>query len=395
MANPKFSPGLKTWMPFYLWRIDRYFTLAYLKVLGLIIAGMVVLVTISDAFQHFDDFIIYSRGQDLDTWNTILLFTNYYSAFVPQIIFQYLLPLSLLLAATITATSAYAGPRGNNEYTVLRSVGLSIKRSILPLILPSFFLMLAFQASRDFFLPGMVRQANSIMNRMRNRPNIPVDVSLIYGADFQTVAIGYFSPENQAYNLILEVRDLAKYQRGDINLGDNDFVAYRASQAQLELNADGVYQWRPLLKADRSVFTRFSREQEAWTTPIPTNLTPAMIERQTLGDMVCSWQELFAMLSDNAGARFEIHWRLADQIECVILVMIGLGICMGRMLRTNQASYIQAATVAILTTSCFYGLRMAGRSLWESGTLSPVDAAWYPLGIGVIFLLPIVLWMER
>ncbi len=328
------SPPLSTWIPFGLWRVDRYFALAYIKALLLILAALATLVAIGDLFQRFDDFIMYSRTENLDLRETVGLFARYYATFVPQLIFQYMFPLSMLLAGAITATSAYAGPRGNNEYTVLRSVGVSVMRSLVPLIFPALVVAVAFQASRDYYLPHMVREGSAILNRLRNRTTSPVDISLVHGGEFHTAAIGWFSPEGVAYNLILEVRDLAKYQRGDVKQGDNDFVAFRASKAALEPRPDGEgYQWQPLENGEAQVFTRFSRRTQPWTTPIPTSLTPAMIDRQTLGDAVCSWRELAAMQRDNSGARFEIHWRLADPLACGILLVWGLCLCVGSMLR--------------------------------------------------------------
>lgn len=389
-------PPLSTLLPFGLWRVDKYFSLSYIKTFFLIIAALAALVAIGDIFQRFDDIIIFSRNNDLDLGATGMLFLRYYSAFVPQLVFQYMFPLSMLLAAAITATSAYAGPRGNNEYVVLRSVGVSVRRALLPLIVPALIIAVAFQASRDYFLPYMVRESSSILNDLRNRTSMPVDISLVHGDDFHTAAIGWFSPQGIAYNLILETRDVRKYQRGDAAAGDNDFVAYRASRATLEPRPGGDgYQWRPLENAEVQIFSRFSRRVEPWAAPVATSLSPAMIDRQTLGDAVCSWSELLAMQKDNSGARFEIHWRLADPVACGLLILWGMSICMGRMLRGKSAGYIHAVAVSMVAAGLFYVLRLFGKSLWESAVLSPAEAAWLPLAVALLATVPTLIWMER
>lgn len=390
------SPPLTTWLPFGLWRVDKYFSWSYVKTLVLIIAALATLVTIGDVFQRFDDIIIYSRNNNLDWSDTAAIFLRYYTTFVPQLILQHMFPLSMLLAAAITATASYAGPRGNNEYTVLRSVGVSASRAMLPLIVPALLFSFLFQATRDNYLPFMVRESSSIHNTLRDRTSTPVDISLVYGAEFHTAAIGWFGPDWVGHNMILEVRNLKSYQRGDVREGDNDFVAYRATSARLEQRPEGLgFQWVPLTDAEAQVFTRFSRRIVPWDRPIPTNLTPAMIDRQTLGDAVCSWQELYTMQKDNSGARFEIHWRLSEPIGACVLMVWGMGICMGRMLRGKGSGYVQAVAVSMLATAAFYGLRLFGKSLWESALLAPAPAAWLPILLGILIAIPIALWVER
>ena len=396
MRKKMSKPGLTTWLPFGLWRIDKYFIAAYIKTLVLILLAMAVLVTIGDAFQRFDDFIFYSRENNLELWDIAPFFFRYYAAFAPQLILQYMFPLSMLLAAAITATSSFAGPRGNNEYTVIRSVGIPVRRTIMPLVIPAIAAAVAFQGARDFFLPDMVRTRNDIANMMNNRTSAPVNISLIHNDDFQSASVGWFSPDAIGYNVIIEVRNVHQYQRGDSRRGDNDFVAFRANRVSLEpIPNAGGYQWRPLEAAEAQVFTRFSRRVEPWTIPIPTSLTPAMIERQTLGDAVCSWEDLLAMRHDNSGARFEIHWRLADPVGAGILLILGLALIMGRMLRGKSPTYIQAIIISMLTTGGLYVLRLFGKSLWESGALSPVEAAWLPLAAAFLFAVPAMVWMER
>ncbi len=396
MSQRMHKPRLRTWIPFGLRRVDTYFSFAYLKIFVLIFAALAMLIAVADVFQNFDKFIIYSRTENLDLYQTASLIFHYYASFAPFLLFRYMFQLAMLLSAVITATSAYLGPRGNNEYTVLRSVGVSVRRAILPLVIPAFFISIVFQATRDYYLPGMVRTEHVINNLIKGESYSPIDISLVYGPDFHSASMGYFSSEAVAYNLILEVRDLERYQRGDALQGDNDFVSYQAREAALELRPDGEgYQWRPLRNAEMQTFTRFSRKASPWTTPVPTSLTPAMIERQTLGDAVCSWRELNAMRLDNSGARFELHWRLAEPIAACLLMVWGLGICMGRMLRGRGTSYIQSIAVSMLITGLFTSLRLAGKSLWETGTLAPPAAARLPIAVAVLISIPIVAWMER
>ncbi len=382
-------------MPFGLWRIDWYFITFYLRTFLLILFALGALVAIGDIFQQFDGFLLLARQENYDLPTTVRLFIRYYTAFIPQLVLQYMLPVSLLVAASITVTSSYAGPRGNNEYTVLRSSGIPVLRAFFPLLFPAFLLALLFQGSRDHFLPEMVRESNAIYNRLNSRTANPTSITHYGRHGIQTAAIGYFSPDAVAHNLILEVRAPIVFQRGDPELGDNDFTAFRAAAAKLEETPEGGYQWVPLEKGEVHMYTRYARRKRDWTVPVPTEITPAMIERQPLGDAVSSWRDLMLMQRDNPGARFEMHWRLADPIACFLLVVWGTGTCMGRMLRGKPASYIQSISISVLAAALFYGLRLAGKSLWENGMVDPVQGAWLPIGVGIIIAVPIALWMER
>lgn len=395
MRRQQYKSWVSVWFPFGLWRVDWYFVRFYMRALILIIVALAALVAIGDMFQRFDDFVMLSRREDHDLAAGVMLFLRYYGTWVPQLIFQYMLPVTMLMAASITATAAYAGPRGNNEYIVIRSAGIPVLRAFLPLLFPAIVVAVAFQATRDLYLPDMVRESNAILNRLKSRVSNPLSVIHFGEHDVQTAAIGYFSPDGVAHNLILEVRGTEAFRRGDPNLGDNDFTTYRAASARLEKTPDGDYQWVPLEKGEVHLYTRFFRRARPWTQPVPTGLTPAMIERQPLGDAVSSWQDLALMMRDNPGARFEMHWRLAEPVGCILLIMWGTGLCMGRMLRGGSSSFISSITLSMVAAALFYILRLAGKTLWESGMLTVEEGVWYPMAAAAVIALPIALWMER
>ena len=395
MRQTAYKSWLSVWRPLGLRRIDMYFIRFYLKAFVLILLALAALVTIGDMFQRFGDFVMLAQRENQDLETSILFFLRYYGSFVPQLIFQYMFPVTMLLAASITATSAYAGPRGNNEYIVIRSAGIPILRAFLPLLMPALLIAVGFQVGRDAFLPGMVREAHAINNRLKQRVGVPVSVIHPGEKDVQTVTIGWFGPDAVGHNMILEIRDLERFQRGEPARGDNEFTAYRAAAARLELAADGIYYWVPMEKARIHTYGRFTRRDDPWTDPVPTSMTPAMIERQTLGDAVSSWRDLLLMRVDNPSAEFEMHWRLADPLSCCLLVLLGTGLCMWRMLRGRNANYIQSITLSMLTAALFYVCRLAGKTLWESGILSPVEGVWFPLAAAAVLVLPIIFWMER
>lgn len=381
-----------SWMPFGLPRVDRYFMRGYTVTCFMVTAALLALVTIGDIFQKFDNFAVYARDHQMDTVATLTMILTYYAAFVPQLVLEYMLPLIFLLAAAISVTYSCA----NNEYTVLRAAGISARRAFLPIPMLALLLGVAFLLTRDFFLPGMVRQAYMISQQVKPNAGYPMDITLVNGGQMQSIAIGGFTADGVAHNIILEIRDLEQYQRGDPDQGDNEFRAFVARTAVLEPASGGEgYQWRPLEKAEQQLFGRFIRRAIAWTEPIPTPVTPAMLERQMLGDAVSSWKDLALMRGDNPQADFESHWRLADPVSCFILVIMGAGLAMGRMLRGSQVGYIQSVVTAMIMAAAFYSLRLWGQSLWETGVLSSWQGAWAPIGAGGMLSLVILYWMER
>ncbi len=389
----KSRPAL--WLPFALRRMDGYFVKQYVRTLFLILFAIAALIAIGDIFQRFDEFVLLARREDLDFWSSAEIFLAYYASWTPQLILQFMFPMTMLLAAAITVTSSFAGPRGNNEYVVIRSAGVPVLRSFLPLLLPAFLIAAAFQAGRDFFLPDMVRDSSAILGRLQGgRVSNPTSFTHYDAHGIQTASIGYFAPGSVAHNLILEVRDPEKFRRGDPARGDNDFTAYRASAARLEPAPGGGHQWTPLDRGEVHSYTRFSRTSAPWTAPVPTGITPAMIERQPLGDAVSSWSDLLLMRRDNPGADFEMHWRLAEPAACVLLILWGAGVCMARMLRGRAAGFISSISVSMIAAALFYILRLAGKTLWENGTLTPAGGAWLPLAAAFLIAVPVALRME-
>lgn len=386
---------MRVWIPFGLWRIDWYYVKYYIRTFLIILVALIALISIGDMFQRFDDFVIMSRREDLNFSETIVTFIKYYCTWVPQLVFQYMLPLAMLIAAAISITASYAGPRGNNEYIVLRSAGIPVLRAIVPLLLPALVIALLFQVTRDRYLPSMVRDSSSIMNRLRSRTTNPTSFTHYGQYGIQTAAIGWFAPGHVAHNLILESRDADSFQRGDANQGDNNFTAYRAAVAKLEGNPEEGYRWIPQEKGEIHAYTTFSRRVQPWTEPVPTEITPAMIERQPMGDSVSSWHDLKLLQNDDASARFEMSWRVAEPVACVLLILLGVGLCMGRMLRGKSASYIVSITIAMIAAGGFYALRLAGRSLWEAGRLTPAQGVWFPLAAAAVIAFLVALWMER
>lgn len=393
--SKQFKSGLSIWCPFNLWHIDWYYIKYYVRTFIIIIVALIALISIGDMFQRFDDFVAMARREQLALGETIFTFLRYYGTWVPQLAFQYMLPAAMLIAGAITVTASYAGPRGNNEYIVIRSAGVPVLRALLPLLLPAFLIALFFQMSRDLYLPSMVRDSISITSRLRGRTSDPISFTHLGPHGIQTVAVGWFEPGGIAHNIIVETRDADAFQRGDPTQGDNDFVAYRAVLARLDGDSERGYRWVPEGEAEIHTYTRFLRKSEPWVLPVPTDITPAMIERQPLGDSVSSWHDLLLMENADASARFEMHWRMAEPFACALLMVWGIGLCMGRMLRGKPANYIMSITIAMIAAAAFYILRFAGKTLWEAGTFTPVQAVWVPLAAAAVIAAIIALWMER
>ncbi|MDR1521170.1 MAG: LptF/LptG family permease [Planctomycetota bacterium] len=394
MRQHSYKSGLTVWLPLGLRRIDVYFAWHYLKTFILLTAGLMVLIAIGDLFQRYDDLTAMVDADKRGLVGVLALFADYYLSFVPQLVLQYMLPLTMLLSAALTVTAAWCGPRGNNEFTVIRAAGVPVVRAFLPLVLTALAVAAAFQAGRDHFLPGLVRQYHNLNNRMRSRSSPPTSLSLTDADSFQTIAVGNFSPDGVASNLILELRDIRAFRRGDAALGDNDFTAYRAAAAVLEPAPAGGCQWRPLAKGEVHTYSRFVRRSRPWIDPLPTSITPAMIERQTIGEEVCTWEDLLFLREISGGADFELQWRLAEPLSCCLLILWGVGFCMARLIRFSLGGYIPVVGVSVAIAAVFYVLRLSGKFLWESGTLTSWEGVWLPLALAAVVALLIVWRLE-
>ncbi len=362
-----------TWLPC----ADAYFARRFISVFALCAAAMLTLLVVGDLLQRGDEFYEYARAQRCGFAALLLLAIKYYAFSGPALLLRWTLPLLLILASVISATFSLL----HQEYTALRASGVSLPRALSPLLLLAFFCAYAAEWSRDAFLPLLIRGSHAVRHAIKPSGARPL---LLVVSDekhrvIHSVSLGHFDEQHRAYNLRIESRRLENFYAGR-----PDFEALTAPEAGLQprrraADDEGAWQWMPLQPGRRLRYTAYGSSEEPWLEPMATLITPAMLERQVLGEGVMTWPELRRLAENDLEVRLEMERRRSEPWACAAVVLAGLTAVLFLARRSSEPSYVHNAVVAVLLCAVFYILRLSFLSLGEREVLSPLTAAWLPI----------------
>jgi lipopolysaccharide export LptBFGC system permease protein LptF len=361
-------------------KTDAYFARTFMKYFLLCFVSLLALVVVGDLFQRGDEFAYFSKKSEYGNWAVIYIIIQYYLVYAPQLVLRFMLPLVMLLAAVITVTSSLV----HNEYTVLRSAGISMQRALLPVLVPAFLIGMGIHLTRDLYLPFLVGKSHEISTTIRPRNARPLSLVVRDGKELQSISMGHFDDDGYAHNLRIEVRDLEKLQQGQ-----DSFQAYTAHAAALRPRGmidvpEGdtrELQWMPTASPRLVKYGRYARFETTWEEPIPTVITPAMLERQVLGEAIMTWDDLTKLADDEIDVRLEMHRRRAAPWAGMLLSLLGIVVALKQALRGGQSDYIKNIVKAILLCAGYYILNETFVSFGQSETLGPLLAVWMPVFI--------------
>ncbi len=361
-------------------RLDWYFARGFLTLFLVCFTSMVSLVAVADLFQKTDDFANYAErsGQGLSAMLSLL--AHYYLVFAPGLVLRWLLPVVAVLAGVIAATAASL----HNEFTVLRATGVSVRRALLAFLIPTLLIGLLAEGGRDFYLPGLLRQTHRILTQLKPRGAQPLALVIHDGAELQSLSLGNFDEDGRAYNLRLERRAPGGGQAND------NFSAYTAAVAALQprVTVDAgdsdrhELQWMPQESGQIRQYGKYKRDVKDWTEPLPTYVTPAMLERQSLGVAILTWADLRRLAPEESDMRLEMHRRLSEPFCSAVILLLALCFVLRSTVRGDAPSFILNVVCGLVICGLFYVIRIGLLSLGEVETLPPFLAAWLPILLG-------------
>ncbi len=380
MLSPRFLP-----------QIDRYFVRSYALMTLLCACATMALITVGDVFQKMDEFTEYAETGNYGLGVVIWLLVKYYAAFAPSSLLEWLLPLVLLISGVIIVTVTSI----NNEYTALRAAGISMQRAMLPILVLTLLIGYAVSLSRDMVQPHLLRKASEINSIIRPRATKPLSLPIRDGDEIHFITMGHFDGKTgTAYNLRIEVRN-AK----DFYDGKESFIAYEAAKAYLQPRTDLVdadrdddreLQWFPDDKSVKLTQWAYKRTKDVWKEPIPTYITRAMLERQSLGESVMTNDDL-NRLSDDLDVQIEKQKRRSEPWVGVVWVLVGLSMVLRQTVAGQEANYVKNMVIAILIAAVIFITRFSCLSMGQDETIGPFLAAWLPNivfgGIGIWLFL--------
>ena len=362
--------------PLSLPTYDKYISLNYLKFLVACIIMVLGLVILIDCLDNFDEFYKYANINDKSFFQMLWILTKHYGAYAPSLVIQHMFSALPVVAGIIAVTNSTL----NRELTVLRASGISLQRTILPLLVVALIISTVFTFTRDMYVPSLLRKSFVMNNRLRPAETIPLKIVLNDGDTIQFIEMGHYDGESgQAYNIRIEVRQLEDFLEGK-----NIFHAYRAKRASLQpyidvSNPDDEHlnKWTAEDGASILVQMNNNRVIKKWDNSLPTLVTQAMLERQVLTEKVMTWDDLMRLNTD-LEVRLEIHNRLSEPLLSVAMMLVSLAVILMLTSSGQEASYISNAIIGIVSCAVFFMLRSIFFSMGESSFLPPVIAAQGP-----------------
>ncbi len=352
----------------FLPKVDTYVIKSILFYFVMCTLTSCFLVAVVDATQRMDDFIDFAKRENYGTLATSYLLAKYYFCLTPQYFIQYLIPFTSMLAG-ISAVTVMSSHR---EFTALRASGIPMQRVIAPIVISVFLFGFTVFIIRDSVLPALAREANAVSLMVKPRGGKPVTIVIRNDKEGtrKTYMMGHFDSDKKiAYNFRLEIRKLKDIKDGKTNI----YEVYSDEDAKL-VNGE----WR-LGMHPKHLMKGFYETKELPIKNIPTSITPAMLEQQTLGFAVMTANDL-AAFPDDVAKQIELAQHRSAPFAGVIIMLIGVSFILRREREDpgSRVGRVKSIIYSIAICIAYYIAQGLSLGLAEGETINANLAAWIP-----------------
>jgi lipopolysaccharide export system permease protein len=292
------------------------------------------------------------------------------------------LPMSCLLSTLLGMTRL----SDNSELVALKSLGISFRRVLRPVLAASFFVAAGALAFSETVVPFTSQAAETLMRYeiLKNQSSALQEKVFLRdesGGELRRV-------------IYLDRLDPAAGTMKGVML--HEFEGERL--ARTSLARQGLWKNGEWWIEDGQVFEvtekgivrllfRFERQKLA------LNLSPAQLQRQTIRPADMSARELWSAIEETRAAgggilrlRVLFHLRLALPWACIIMAVLGASFGASRQGRSGSSVGFGISVVIVFA---YYVVMSLCRALGESGNMPPALAAWTPnaafLAVGLFF----------
>jgi lipopolysaccharide export system permease protein len=338
--------------------LDKYLIRQFLQTIIFALLGFIMIFIIVDMMENLDDF--------LDQHVVKMIIVEYYLVFIPEIV-RLLLPVSLLFGGLFTI-----GKMSNlNETTAIKAGGISMYRSMLPLVLTTIIICCGDIYFSGYLVPKANKSKTQIERKYLNKNRENSETNIFF-QDTKTriVSIGYFNEEiNQA-----------------TKVGVQEFDANDITKLNMRLDAASMHydstarQWI-LINGTRRVFSLTSDQVTRFASmPLrdmhfkPHDL---IVKQQKPGEMnITELKETIANQSqagnDPRVWQIEYYSRISFSLTGIIIVLFGLPFSTNR----GRGGLAIQIGVNILITFIYLVLYKVVVAFGTNGSLNPILTAW-------------------
>lgn len=349
--------------------LDRYVIRGYLLSLLTALTAFVAIFVILDLFEKLDDF--------LDRGVSAFVILQYYLYRTPEILLL-MLPVGMLLAC-LFSLGALAR---NNEFTATISAGISMRRTIFPVLVLAFVVSLGALAIGETVAPpaaARVKEINDDAIQPGRKSSNRIRTNLSYLGDHGRLFwIGRLDPAR------------ARMEEVVVQLLRGNTLVERIDAEDAEWK-EGVWTFR------NGYFRRFDEGRLVEARPFVERPEPEITQTpEDLGKIQknprqMSYRELSAYIRKVALSGGEVqkesvdlHMKIAFPFTSFLIVLLGSPLA-ARLRRGGNAV---GFTLALMICFIYYLAIRVGQSLGYNGALPPLLAAWIAnlvfLSLGVL-----------
>ena len=338
--------------------IDRYLIKQYLQTVLFSLLAFILIFVVVDMMENLDDFL------DQNVNKIIIL--KYYMVFIPEIV-RLLLPVGMLFGGLFTMGKMST----QNELTAIKAGGVSMYRTMLPILITTIFLCAGDVYFSGYIVPKANKSKSSIEKFYLNK-NRSASGTNIFFQDTGTkiVSIGYFNEEvNQATRVSIQQFDSSNITKLKMRIdastmqydsAANAWIATSVVQRTFLDYSDVLVKYQRLVLSDLHFKPHdLSVKQQK---PIEMNLTELKetIDNQSkAGNDPRIWQ-------------IEYYSRYAFSFTGIIIVLFGLPFSTNR----QRGGLAVQVGINILITFIYLVLYKIIEAFGLNGGLNPLATAW-------------------
>lgn len=312
--------------------ISRYIIKEVLKIYGLVLGVVIGLYLAIDFLEKVDNFL--EVGLPISRLLAFLLYE------IPFVVVQ-VLPVALLLAVLITVGLM----NRHNEIVALRSCGVSVYRTMAPVLMLGAASSLVLFAMAEFLVPLTIGHANRIWHRevQRSTAVSSREKNIWIRGDRTIIHIRYYHPrERKVYGVT-------------VNRFEDGFVYSGRLDAASGVYDEGVWRLSDVVaqrfSGDAPPSVAFEAVRTVDLGIVPEDLSEVARKSEEMG-IVALARYIDKIQSEGYEATaYRVDWmnKLAFPLVCIIMSLAGVGIAVRNALREGLAvSVVFGVAVAFL-----------------------------------------------
>lgn len=337
--------------------LDRYILRRYCEALAIAIIAFIAIFLVLDLFEKLDDF--------LDHDVPVFTIARYYLYRIPEILLL-MLPVGMMLSC-LFSLGALAR---NNEFVAVLAAGVSIRRTLLPVLGIALFTSFAALAFSEYIAPAAAERVKDIDNASirpgRNRvARIKTDLNFLADGE-RLFRIGRLDTRAEVMRNVV-------VQRFDANRLIERIDAFEA------VWIDGVFTYRD------GIFRQFS--STGIVEAVEFDERPAPEIKETAQDFAkvqksprqMSYRELsiYIKKAKASGAEIrkeevDLNMKLGFPFTNFLLVLLGAPLAVHLRRGGNAVGF----SIALALCFIYYLAIRVGQSFGHNGVLSPLLSAW-------------------